>query len=176
MKSQYILPKTPSHKMSIKNTAGFSLIELVTIMAIIGVLTTVAFSGLTKWVPNFRLKGAAQELYSNMQKAKVEAVKRNKNVGIQFTTTVCPPEGGGYTVFLDENASKSQDAGEGTLFNVAMPKGTCLSATGLGSDYYGFTQQGLAVGAAAGDVTLAHVSIGRTYTMTMSIAGAVNIK
>ncbi len=182
MKIQNIFTHTYPPTRPSRTTAGFTFIELVVIMVVIAVMSAIAFSGLIKWVPNYRLKGASQELYASMQKAKLEAVKRNKNVGIQFTTTGCPPDGGGYTVFLDENGNQTQDLpGDNTLFSVAMPKGTCITATTLDADNDGFTPQGLALGLAVAPggsrtVTLGHVSISRTYTMTMSIAGAINMQ
>jgi type IV fimbrial biogenesis protein FimT len=37
------------------------------------------------WLPDYRLKGAARDLYSNMQKARSEAIKLNRNTAITFT-------------------------------------------------------------------------------------------
>ncbi len=64
---------------------GYSLIELMIVVAIIGVMAlAVNFS----YSPaNARLKAAARDLYSNMQTAKIEAVKRSEDWGIIFNTT-----------------------------------------------------------------------------------------
>ena len=68
-----------------KNDSGFSLIELIMVILIVGVLTGIAVPGFVAWIPKYRVKDAAQDLYSNIQLAKMEAIKRNTNCTITFT-------------------------------------------------------------------------------------------
>ena len=63
---------------------GITFTEIIFTVAIMAVLAAVAVPSLQKWLPNIRLKGAARELYSNMQKAKMLAVKTNRKTAITF--------------------------------------------------------------------------------------------
>ena len=60
--------------------AGFTLIELIITVAVIGILAGIGFPSIMKWVPNYKIKAAAQELNGNMQKARLDAIKTNSKV------------------------------------------------------------------------------------------------
>ncbi len=75
----FIAPKTGT-----KSEAGFSLVELMVVVAIIAVIGAIAVPNMSP--ANARLKQAARELYGNMQRARMEAIKSNQNVGIVFDT------------------------------------------------------------------------------------------
>jgi len=68
------------------SVAGFSLIELMVAIAIIAILMGLAIPGFATWLPNYRLKGAARDLYSNLQLAKSGAIKDRTEWAIRFTT------------------------------------------------------------------------------------------
>jgi type II secretory pathway pseudopilin PulG len=74
---------------------------LVTI-ALISTLAIIAIPGFISWLPDYRLRSAAQDLLSNFQKAKLTAVKRNINTVVCFTSS-------GYSVFLDPNTNFIND-------------------------------------------------------------------
>jgi len=47
-------------------------------------LAAVAIPAFLSWLPNIRLKAAARDLYSNMQKIRMEAIKTNETWAIVF--------------------------------------------------------------------------------------------
>ncbi|MFA5700245.1 MAG: GspH/FimT family pseudopilin [Desulfuromonas sp.] len=64
--------------------AGFTLMELLVAIAILAIAAAIAIPGIMNWVPNYKLKGAARDVYSVMQKARSIAVKSNRNAAIIF--------------------------------------------------------------------------------------------
>jgi type IV fimbrial biogenesis protein FimT len=66
---------------------GFTLVELMVVLCMIAILTAIAIPRFIDALPRYRLKAAARDLYSNMQKAKVKAIKEHKVWGISFDTT-----------------------------------------------------------------------------------------
>jgi prepilin-type N-terminal cleavage/methylation domain-containing protein len=61
---------------------GFSLVELLVLVAIIGILAGLSGTALMKWIPQANLKRAARTIVSMCQEAKIEAIKRNQSVRI----------------------------------------------------------------------------------------------
>nr|WP_320013433.1 GspH/FimT family protein [uncultured Desulfobacter sp.] len=144
----------------LKTVTGFTLLETIIVLGILSILVAVAIPNVISWLPNYRLKAAARELYSNMQKAKSEALKRNCSIGITFSTVIFPAQGGGYTVFLDDGAGTKadnavHDTGEDTLFAVTMPPGCTLDAASFqGSPRTGYNSRGFPLGNRTGSATL----------------------
>jgi prepilin-type N-terminal cleavage/methylation domain-containing protein len=67
-----------------KNQRGFSLTEMMVVVAILGIMGLIAVPSLVTALPGYRLKGSARDLCSNMRRARSLAVKQNHNVTIQF--------------------------------------------------------------------------------------------
>ena len=72
---------------TMRDNTGFTLIELMVVIAVIATLTAISVPNFLAYLPNARLKSAARELYSNMQLAKMGAIKQNTDWAIVFDKT-----------------------------------------------------------------------------------------
>ena len=67
-----------------KSHQGFTMIELMITMVILSVLLGLAIPGFSRWIPNYRLRGAVRDIYSNFQYAKMTAVKDRAGCAVLF--------------------------------------------------------------------------------------------
>jgi prepilin-type N-terminal cleavage/methylation domain-containing protein len=67
-----------------RSVAGFTLLELMITIVILCILLGLAIPGFSRWVPNYRLRGAARDIYSNFQLAKLTAVRDRASCGVVF--------------------------------------------------------------------------------------------
>jgi|GEM_PF-975130 len=63
---------------------GVTIMEIVMVVAIIAILSAIAVPALDSFLPNYRLRAAVSDLYSNLQRAKQEAVRINGECAVYF--------------------------------------------------------------------------------------------
>ena len=63
---------------------GFTLTELVVAISIIAVLAVVAAPAIMGWLPNYRLKRASSDLYSNIGLARMRAIRSGGDCAVVF--------------------------------------------------------------------------------------------
>lgn len=65
---------------------GVTLIELMVALVVLAILATLAFPSVVTMIDKYRLKGAVDHFASDLQFAKMEAVRRNQSVSIHLVT------------------------------------------------------------------------------------------
>jgi len=119
--------------------AGFTMVELMIVIAVIAILTAIAVPNIINSLPNYRLKAAARDLYSAATKAKSAAIKRNLNCALTFNQVL----GGttaAYIVYMDSDSDCEYDFGETIITQIqAWPKQISLDLSKGGGDGLTFT-------------------------------------
>ena len=59
---------------------GFSLIEMMIAVVIVGLLLMAGVPAYTTWIQNLQIRTGAEAILNGMQLARAEAVRRNTNV------------------------------------------------------------------------------------------------
>ena len=97
---------TAGEKMTTNNTryravTGFTLVELMVVIAVFAILATIGIPSFNNLVANNRATSAANELLSTLQFARSEAVKRNEDIIAEPASAT--NWSAGWTVFRDVN-------------------------------------------------------------------------
>lgn len=168
--------------------AGFTLIEAIVVVALIAILSSVSALSLAFYVPNLRLKSAIQDVNIQIQRARLEAIRRNRSCNVEFHRTL---DGVTYSplIWVDENENGLLDPSEiifrmevvekspgdwevgqyaGILFNNAFG-GNGVTFSG---DNFSFNRRG--VSDKSGSVYLRNAR-GRTRQLLVTLGGAVRV-
>jgi len=98
--------------------SGFTLIELMVVVAIVAVIGVFAVPAFVSFIENNRIKTQSSEFLSSLALARIEAVKRSIPVVVcPGTTSGCSGSAweDGWVVFADTNANGTPDSGETSL-------------------------------------------------------------
>ena len=88
-----------------RNKMGFTLMELMVVIAIMTVVASLGVPSLIGWRNDAKLRDGASMLRVDLEKAKLRAVKENDFVAILFND-------GRYTAFVDDGAGDPLKAGD----------------------------------------------------------------
>ena len=146
-----------------KNHKGFTLVELIIVVALAAFLSGIGVWYATSTAPAFRLNGAVSLVRGDLYTAKVRAAKNNRQYNVVFTTN-------GYQVQRGTSGAGSftADAVEITRTFAEYP-GITVKADA--TDDPVFSPRGIST---AGTITLQNTS-GDTKSITMSIAGRIKV-
>ncbi|QKS29208.1 MAG: type II transport protein GspH [Candidatus Accumulibacter similis] len=94
---------------------GFSLIELLVGIVILGVLMAMAVPRFSDWLRNARIRTSAEAIQNGLQLARAEAVRRNATVRFQLVNTI-------------DDSCALDTAGPHWVVSMDNPAGQCASA------------------------------------------------
>lgn len=106
--------------------SGLSLLEAVAGIAIVLLLSALAFPQIGRYWQTYQLDSAVQTLSSNLEVARYTAIAKRVNVVAQFLQSAAT-----YDVFEDGNGNGTRDGGELLLGSYSLPKQVQFNGAGL---------------------------------------------
>lgn len=150
-----------------RNSSGFTLIELMIGIAVLAVLAGVAIPNYIGWLPKRHLQSSAIDVQSAINLAKLTAIRENTDVILTFD-----PANERYLAFIDTNEDGDQDSGERTIRSKEMSPGINLHSTTIAGNKLTFDSRGLAD--SSGDITLRNRR-GENRVINVTITGMSRI-
>jgi len=98
-----------------KKNSGFTLLELMIVLAVVSILVMIAIPSMTTFTQNDRLTTNINTLVGHLAYARSEAVKTSQQVSICSSNDAATCSGGwddGWIVYIDADADNSFTAGE----------------------------------------------------------------
>jgi type IV fimbrial biogenesis protein FimT len=137
---------------------GFTFLELVVVIAIIGLFAAITALSIPSWRANITLRTTARDVISSFQFARVEAAKRNSPILVQVTA-------GGAGV----GDCTVLDGGE-VIRVLDLPARVSIESTTISP--YVFNTRGIPT---SGGGTVRLTNGERTYDVVLSPAGAISL-
>lgn len=131
--------------------AGFTMVELAVVVAIMAILAAIAYPNLTGLINSQRLTGTTNELVGAIQVARNEAIRRNLRVAVCRTADGATCAGGGNALWAQwlVVAQKKPGAALDDVVKVGQVPQTVQVKTAITNDTLIFRSDGLGRASAA---------------------------
>ncbi len=131
------------------NTKGFTLVELMIVIGILGIVMMFAVPNFIEMIANNRISSGTSDFIGSLQLAKAESAARITPVSVckkNPASTACVAGGDweqGWIVFIDANANGAVNAGDTVLqAHEALDTGITFRGTVGVADFINYTPSG----------------------------------
>ena len=163
--------RKPAHQSKHNRPYGFTLVEVLVTLVVIGIMAAVTAPALMDMAPNMSLKSASRDLLSNLQSAKTRAIKENTTITIRFDTPGI--------FYRDDNGDGIHQAGEPFVLlgedpngNDTLDAGEDLNGNGRWDRNHGV---GYGSGVAGNNFDIPPVAITQATSITFDSRGLATI-
>lgn len=163
---------------------GFTLIELIVVVAILGILLSLGMSGFRTWIANTKIRTAAEAIQNGLHLAKAEAIKRNARVDFVLTSSdpvstnvnslTAATTGPNWVVRVNQaGAYTAADFIQGR----SIAEGSSSTTLTSGQSTIGFNSIGRVTPAPAASIAINVTNTGgdRPLRITISVGGAIRL-
>lgn len=145
-----------------RKDAGFTLIELLVVVGLIVILSAISLPAISQYLRNYQIRGALQQVASEIQTARTKAIMRNVNRGALFFIFADPIDPALFNRFRWVLPDQTMPAGGWRDLDVlladpaqvgpvkTLPQGVRFVVTAGASPAIGFTRLGATCDPAAG--------------------------
>lgn len=140
----------PRHRSS-----GFTLVEVMTVSAVISILTMIAMPAYQQWNARYQLRQATEEVAGNLKLARMAAMSRGTSIVVTLALV----------------GGKGNLSTGGVFPPITLSEGV----VGLTSTTVGFSQLGLRTGGGGGNQVIQLTSSkGTVYSVVVTPSGKIN--
>jgi type IV fimbrial biogenesis protein FimT len=145
---------------------GFSLLELMVTVAIVGVVCALAIPNYLVWSRTYQLRQATTDLHGNLNLARMTAMNRNAPVTITLGPISCPPD----TIYCGINGASFG----GVLPPIPLANGKITGTLTTGGTTVQLSSLGLRIGGPVGNqlITLTNTD-NLTYSIVVTPGGKI---
>lgn len=159
---------------------GFTIIEMLTAMAVLAISLALAAPALSGFVRNNRVRAAQSELVSSLMLARTEAARRGVPVHVEAKASAA--NGGlarGWRIWVDADSDGAYDDGEVVLRDVADLGSSVTITSTRGSDAASgavFSPRGFLVPLSRVNMNVRDAAGDRAYCVRLEPAGMADIQ
>lgn len=157
---------------------GFTLLELMIVVAIVAITAGISAPYFSDWLQGQRLKADAREMYGQLQRARMDALRGNALCTINFNALV-QGKPHHYVIYRDQNRNFHYEKNVDTLLASALFAGSLTYANNGNNPSFAWNSRGLPVNKdgtpAAGEVAFTNLH-GDTVTLTVTAAGSIRLQ
>ena len=128
-----------------KSSKGFSLLETMVVIGLIGILTAIAIPQLIIYRNNAKFRDAVSMIQADFEKARSRAVRENAHVAVEINTNT---NTNAYKICIDNGFgggtanNRTCDGNEKILCDASLPAGIKISQTTFTGNKTGFNGRG----------------------------------
>lgn len=156
-----------------KTEQGFTLIEVMIVIAVFGIMTAIGIPAFMKLLPGMRLNGSARDIFVTMNLTRMQAVAKNSIGNIKFNSDTT------YTAWIDNPLLGTKYALDGNGVDTLIKNGTTETGVTISHNIpyntFAYNSRGLPSGTSAASTITLTDSGGAAKAVVINALGLVKM-